>query len=92
MAVAGVELVLTAFVVLMLIAQLLSIKARVPYTLVLVFLGIGATALVSLPSLGSNIISDGLRDTITQMGSLYGGLVQGGLFVGLIVPRSSSRR
>ncbi|MDA4134670.1 MAG: cation:proton antiporter [Thaumarchaeota archaeon] len=86
MAVAGVELVLTAFVVLMLIAQLLSIKARVPYTLVLVFLGIGATALVSLPSLGSNIISDGLRDTITQMGSLYGGLVQGGLFVGLIVP------
>ncbi|MGD0637152.1 MAG: cation:proton antiporter [Nitrososphaerales archaeon] len=86
MAVAGVELVLTAFVVLMLIAQILSIKAKVPYTLILVFLGIGATALVSLPSLGSNIITVGLRATITQMGSLYGGLVQGGLFVGLIVP------
>jgi monovalent cation:H+ antiporter, CPA1 family len=86
MAVAGEELVLTAFIVLMLIAQLLSIKAKVPYTLILVFIGIGVTALVSLPSLGSNIISDGLRTTISQMGDLYTGLVQGGLFVGLVVP------
>lgn len=86
MNVAAIELALTAFVVVMLISQLLSLRARVPYTLILVFVGIGITALVSLPSLGSNAVLDGLRDVVSQMKSLYTGLVGGGLFVGLVVP------
>jgi monovalent cation:H+ antiporter, CPA1 family len=82
----SIELALTAFVLVMLVSQLLSLRARVPYTLVLVFVGIGITAVVSLPSLGSNIILDGLRNVATQMRTLYKGLVDGGLFVGLVVP------
>ena len=86
MTAATVELALTAFVVLMLLSQLLSLKARVPYTLILVLAGVGITALITLPSLGSNIALDGLRDAASQMRSLYTGLVDGGLFVGLVVP------
>ncbi len=37
MAVATIELVLTAFVAVMLVSQLLSLRARVPYTLIPVF-------------------------------------------------------
>lgn len=81
-----VELALTAFVLVMLLSQLLSLKARVPYTLILVFVGVGITALVSLPSFGSNYISGGFRDITSQMRSFYTSLVEGGLFVGLVVP------
>jgi monovalent cation:H+ antiporter, CPA1 family len=81
-----IELALTAFVLVMLLSQLLSLKARVPYTLILVFVGVGITALVSFPSLGSNFISGGFRDITSQMRSFYTSLVEGGLFVGLVVP------
>jgi len=86
MAVSVVLLVLTAFAVVMLFSQLLSLKARVPYTLILVFVGLAITALVSLPSVGSNAVLDGLRNAVSQMASIYTGLVGGGLFVGLVVP------
>ena len=80
------ELALTGFVLVMLLSQLLALKARVPYTLILVFVGVGITALVSLPALGSDVISDGFRDITSQMRLLYTSLVEGGLFVGLVVP------
>jgi len=82
----AIELALTGFVLVLLLSQLLSLRARVPYTLILVFVGVGITALVSLPSLGSNVISNGFRDITSQMRSFYTGLVGGGLFVGLVVP------
>ena len=85
-AVATIELVLTGFVAVMLVSQVLSLKARVPYTLVLVFVGVGITALATLPSLGSNPITDMVQSVINQMGSFYTTLVEGGLFVGLVVP------
>ena len=59
MAVATVELVLTGFVAVMLVSQILSLKAKVPYTLVLVFIGVGITAISSLASLGSNPDTNG---------------------------------
>jgi Na+:H+ antiporter len=86
MAVATIELVLTAFVVVMLISRVLSLKARVPYTLVLVFVGLGIAALTTLPALGSNALLDEVRGAASQMKSLYTALVNGGLFVGLVVP------
>ena len=86
MAVATIELVLTAFVVVMLISRVLSLKGRVPYTLVLVFVGLGIAALTTLPVLGSNVLLDELRGLASQMKSLYTSLVNGGLFVGLVVP------
>lgn len=86
MAVATIELVLTGFVAVMLISQILSLKAKVPYTLILVFVGVGVTALSTLPSLGSNSVTNSVQDVILQMRSFYTGLVEGGLFVGLVVP------
>jgi monovalent cation:H+ antiporter, CPA1 family len=86
MAVATVELVLTGFVAVMLISQVLSLKAKVPYTLVLVFIGVGITGISTLTSLGSNPVTNALEDAILQMRSFYTGLADGGLFVGLVVP------
>ena len=80
------ELALTGFVLVMLLSQLLSLKAREPYTMILDFVGVGITALVSLPALGSDVISGGFRDITSQMRLLYTSLVEGGLFVGLVVP------
>src|ERR1022692_2673033 len=86
MAVATIELVLTAFVAVMLISQILSLKAKLPYTLILVFIGVGITALSTLPSLGSNPLTNTLQGVILQMRSFYTSLAEGGLFVGLVVP------
>lgn len=86
MAVATVELVMTAFIALMLISQIVSIKFKVPYTVILVFVGIGIAAIATLPLAGSNIITNNLENIINQMRSFYTGFVGGGLFVGIVVP------
>ncbi len=86
MAVAPIEIVLTAFLLVMVMSELLAIKSKLPYTLVLVFVGIGVTAFASLPSLGSNLVSNTIVDAVSQMRSVYVTLVQGGLFVSLVVP------
>jgi Na+:H+ antiporter len=86
MVVAALELVLTVFLAIMLIAQILSLKARVPYTMILVFIGIGVAAISTLPLTGSNIITNDLESVISQMSSFYSGLAGSGLFVGIVVP------
>jgi monovalent cation:H+ antiporter, CPA1 family len=85
-AVATIELALTGFVVVMLVSQILSLKARLPYTLILVFIGVGIAALATIPSLGSSPVTNTVQGVISQMGSFYTTLVEGGLFVGLVVP------
>jgi len=85
-AVATIELALTAFVAVMMVSQILSLKAKVPFTLILVYVGVGITALATVPSLGSNSVTDTVQGVISQMGSFYTTLVEGGLFVGLVVP------
>ena len=86
MAVSTVELALTGFVAVMLASQILSLKAKAPYTLILVFVGVGIASLAAVPSLGSNSVTGVLQAAISQMGSFYTTLVEGGLFVGLVVP------
>jgi monovalent cation:H+ antiporter, CPA1 family len=86
MALAGIEIVLIVFLMVMLASQLLSVRARLPYTVILVFTGVGITALSALTLLGSNTITDSLQTTILQIRSFYTQLVQGGLFVGIVVP------
>ena len=86
MAVATIELALTGFVAVILVSEILSLKAKVPYTLILVFIGVGIAALATVPSLGSNSATDLVQSAISQMGSFYTSLVEGGLFVGLVVP------
>jgi CPA1 family monovalent cation:H+ antiporter len=85
-AVSTIELALTGFVAVMLVSQFVSQKAKVPYTLTLVFVGIGIAALSAVPSLGSNAVTNTVQGVISQMGSFYTTLVEGGLFVGLVVP------
>ena len=89
MAPSSIELVLTVFLGIMLVASILSIRGRIPYTVILVFVGIALTATsVSLPFPGS------IQYALSQIRSLTSILIPqgtsggqvGGLFVGLVVP------
>ncbi len=86
MAIATIELVLTLFLVVMLVSQIFSVKTKLPYTVILVFVGIGITAVSALPFLGSYRIFDSITSLLHQMGSFYEALAGGGLFVGIVVP------
>ena len=89
MAPSSIELVLTVFLGIMLVASILSIRGRIPYTVILVFVGIALTATsVSLPFPGS------IQYALSQIRSLTSILIPqgttdgqaGGLFIGLVVP------
>lgn len=86
MAVATIELILTLFLVVMLVSQIFSVKTRLPYTVILVFVGVGITAFSALPFLGSNVYLNTFSSILQQMGTFYTTLVGGGLFVGIVVP------
>jgi CPA1 family monovalent cation:H+ antiporter len=86
----SIGLVLTVFLGIMLVASILSIKGRIPYTVVLVFIGIALTVTTASlpfpPSLQyafSQIRS--MANVLIPQGGQGGGQV-GGLFVGLVVP------
>jgi Na+:H+ antiporter len=81
-----VLVVLPAFLAVMIASAIISQKAKVPYTLVLVFIGIIFTAISALASLGGNPFATALGALVSQMDSAYGQLVGGGIFVGLVVP------
>ena len=79
------ELVLTAFLAIVFAASLIASRAKIPYTLVLVFLGI-ALAIAS-----TFLLSQGgfLGSIILQLRQYSDRLTQGGsegLFVGLVIP------
>lgn len=79
----SVEALVTAFLAVMLVASIISNRAKVPYTLVLVILGI--TLATASSFLGKGIFSQ----VVYQMNSFFAGLAGGqggGLFVGLVVP------
>ena len=66
------QLIIVSFLGISLLASVISRKLRTPYTILLVFIGIGLSATTD-PTLSS--VSDRFRDLLT-----------GGLFVGLILP------
>jgi Na+:H+ antiporter len=68
----SVGLIITAFLGIALVATLISTRAKVPYTLLLVFLGLGLAA--------SSISS------LTGVNLIYDRLIGGGLFVALVLP------
>jgi NhaP-type Na+/H+ and K+/H+ antiporter len=81
----GVELLVAAFLLLTFLAALLSIRFKVPYTLVLVFIGIVITVVATIFSLEGGWF----QNAILQIRSIFDQLIQGGgggLFVGFIVP------
>ncbi len=86
---ASIELVLSAFLLLTFIAALISIKAKMPYTLILVLTGVLITLFFGLLSLQGSPIQGQMQSITAQIRSLYDLLIQGGeggLYVGLIVP------
>lgn len=86
---ASIELVIAAFLLLAFLAALMSIRLKIPYTLVLVFIGVAITVVATLLSLEGGPFQSLLQNVVSQVRSMYGQLIQGGgggLFVGLIVP------
>jgi Na+:H+ antiporter len=85
----SIELVLTVFLGIMLFASILSIKGRIPYTLILVFIGIALTL-----TTGSFLLPASIQYDLSQVRSMTSFLIPavqqggqvGGLFVGLVVP------
>jgi monovalent cation:H+ antiporter, CPA1 family len=69
---ASLEFIISAFLAISLAASIISNKGKVPYTIVLVFLGLALAGSSFSSILGVNL--------------LYDSLVGGGLFVGLVLP------
>ncbi len=72
MAIQSIELVITVFLAISLLASIISRKTRTPYTVLLVVIGLVFSA-TSTPGLSS-------------IGQAFNQLLVGGLFVGLILP------
>jgi CPA1 family monovalent cation:H+ antiporter len=86
---ASIELVLSVFLLLTFIAALVSMRLKVPYTLVLVLTGVLITVIAGLLSLHGSPIQGPMQNAISQIQSIYNLLIRGGgggLYVGLIVP------
>src|SRR5205809_8035865 len=70
--VASFEFVIAAFLAISLAAAIISSRTRAPYTIILVFFGVAIA--------GSSFSS------MLNVNLLYGSLIGGGLFVGLVLP------
>jgi CPA1 family monovalent cation:H+ antiporter len=81
-----VELIITAFLAIILVSQLISQRLKMPYTLVLVIAGIVIAVISTLSFLRDNILSSIFLSIVEQLRSFYTGLAQQGLFIGLVVP------
>jgi Na+:H+ antiporter len=77
---------LAAFLALIVVSAFLSRKAKLPYTLVLVFLGVGVTGLSAFGLLGQGFVANSINSIFSQTNSAYNTLVRDGIFVGLVVP------
>ena len=86
---ANVELIIAAFLLVTFVAAVLAIRLKSPYTLVLVLVGVGVTAIATLLSLIGGPLHDLAQSIVTQIRSFDNLLVEGGetgLFVGIVVP------
>ena len=82
---ANVELIIAAFLLVTFVAAVLAIRLKSPYTLVLVLVGVGVTAIATLLSLIGGPLHDLAQSIVTQIRSFDNLLVEGGetgLFVG----------
>ena len=90
----SIELILSAFLLLTFIAAIISIRLKVPYTLILVLTGVLITVVVALLAVQGSPIQAPMRTVIAQFQSIYNLLIQGGgggLYVGSLFRPSYSR-
>jgi CPA1 family monovalent cation:H+ antiporter len=86
---ASIELVISVFLLLTFIAALISIRRKVPYTLVLVLTGALISVTAALLSLPGSPFQALMQSVVDQIRAIYTVLIQGGgggLFVGFVVP------
>lgn len=86
---ANIELIIAVFLLVAFIAAIISLKLKTPYTLVLVLIGVGITAVASLLSVGESPIHSYAQAIISQIRSFDNLLLEGGgsgFFVGIVVP------
>lgn len=81
----SIELLITGFLIIILVASLISIKSKLPYTIALVLIGIALVFLSDSYLLSSGIVGSTLSQIRSYTVSLGTG-EGGGLFVGLVVP------
>lgn len=86
----SIEIVIAAFLLLVSLTALISMKLKIPYTVILVLLGVTTTATLTLFSLsGGGPLQQHAQLLIDQIQNTYSQLTIGGtegLFVGLILP------
>ena len=85
----SIELMISMFLLLVFITALISLRLKIPYTVILVLLGVGTTVTLTVLSLNGGPMQEPALAFISQIQSAYSGLVvggSGGLFVGLILP------
>ena len=87
---AGIELVIAAFLTVVFIAALISLRLKVPSTLILVLSGFLIVIVATLLSLQGSPLQDPMQSLISQIRSIYSTLVQGGGGGGLFVGTSCS--
>ena len=86
---ANIELIIAVFLLVTFIAAIISLRFKTPYTLVLVLIGVGTTAVASLLSVGGSPLHAFAQEIINQIRSFDNLLLEGGetgFFVGLVVP------
>lgn len=85
----SLELIIAAFLLMTFLTALISVRLKIPYTVILVIIGTTATITLTALSLSSTSLQAGAESLITFLRSLYNQLVigeGGGLFVGLVIP------
>jgi CPA1 family monovalent cation:H+ antiporter len=85
----NIELIIAVFLLITFIAAIISIRLKTPYTLVLVLIGVGTTAIANLLALVGGPVHVFAQGIIDQIGSFDNLLLEGGgngVFVGIIVP------
>jgi CPA1 family monovalent cation:H+ antiporter len=85
----SIEIIIAGFLLLVFITALISMRLKIPYTVILVLMGITATASLALLSLEGGPLQEYAQALIDQIHIAYLQLTTGGtegLFVGLILP------
>ncbi|HEY9760076.1 MAG TPA: sodium:proton antiporter [Oculatellaceae cyanobacterium] len=80
---------IAAFLLLVVITALISMRLKIPYTLILVLLGVMTTATLTMLSVGGGPFQQQASGLIKQIQDTYQAITSGGtegLFVGLILP------
>jgi CPA1 family monovalent cation:H+ antiporter len=86
---ANIELLIAVFLLVTFIAAVISLRFKTPYTLILVLIGVGVTAIASLLTFDGSPIRVIAAAIVDQIRSFDNLLLEGGgsgLFVGIVVP------